>query len=115
MSPTLFRNIVLFFLIALSNYAYSQTVYVTKSGEKYHKDGCQYLSKSKIETTLSEALKNGYDACKVCKPENKSSTSVNTLETPTPQKSTQCSALTKTGSRCKRMTKNANGKCFQHQ
>jgi len=44
------------------------TVYITKSGEKYHKAGCRYLSKSQIKTTKKEAVKNGYEACKVCKP-----------------------------------------------
>jgi len=44
------------------------TVYITKSGEKYHKAGCRYLSKSQIKTTKKEAVKNGYGACKVCKP-----------------------------------------------
>jgi endonuclease G len=29
--------------------------------------------------------------------------------------SVQCSGITKAGNRCRRMTKNANGKCFQHQ
>ncbi|MFB2118029.1 hypothetical protein [Parapedobacter sp. 2B3] len=44
------------------------TVYITKTGEKYHKAGCRYLSKSQIKTTKKEAVKNGYGACKVCKP-----------------------------------------------
>ncbi|MCB1188458.1 hypothetical protein KDL29_14945 [bacterium] len=42
-------------------------VYVTKTGKKYHLDGCQYLRQSKIKTTLAEARK-AYDPCKVCKP-----------------------------------------------
>jgi len=44
------------------------TVYITKTGKKYHKDGCRYLSKSKIETTKQSAIKDGYGACSVCKP-----------------------------------------------
>lgn len=43
-------------------------VYVTKTGEKYHRGTCRYLSKSKIKTTLGEAKRRGYTACKVCKP-----------------------------------------------
>jgi len=43
-------------------------VYITKTGEKYHKDGCRYLRQSKIKTTKKEAVKKGYGACKVCKP-----------------------------------------------
>lgn len=44
------------------------TVYITKTGEKYHKDGCRYLSKSKIPIDLSVAIAAGYDACSVCDP-----------------------------------------------
>ena len=43
------------------------TVYITKSGDKYHKAGCRYLSKSQIKTTKKEVVKNGYGACKVYK------------------------------------------------
>jgi nitrate/TMAO reductase-like tetraheme cytochrome c subunit len=46
----------------------STTVYVTKTGKKYHKDGCRYLSQSIIKTTLKEAKANGYTPCKVCHP-----------------------------------------------
>lgn len=45
-----------------------QTVYITKTGEKYHREGCRYLSKSKIPISLSNALAQGYEPCKVCKP-----------------------------------------------
>ncbi|AEE97681.1 MBL fold metallo-hydrolase [Mahella australiensis] len=44
------------------------TVYITDSGEKYHKDGCRYLKKSKIPIKLSEAKAKGYTPCKVCGP-----------------------------------------------
>lgn len=43
------------------------TVYITRTGKKYHMDGCRYLSKSKIAIPLSEA-KNYYGACSVCRP-----------------------------------------------
>jgi len=44
------------------------TVYVTKTGKKYHRDGCRYLSKSKIAVSLSEAKARGYGPCSVCGP-----------------------------------------------
>ena len=44
-----------------------QTVYVTKTGTKYHRDGCTSLSRSKIPMKLSEAA-GKYGACSVCKP-----------------------------------------------
>ena len=43
-------------------------VYVTRTGSKYHRDGCSSLSKSKIEITLKEAIEQGYEPCKRCKP-----------------------------------------------
>ena len=46
------------------------TVYVTKSGTKYHANGCRHLSNSKIETTLEEAIKK-YEPCKTCNPPTK--------------------------------------------
>ena len=45
----------------------SSVVYVTKTGTKYHKNGCKYLEKSKIEISLEKAKKS-YGPCSVCKP-----------------------------------------------
>lgn len=44
-----------------------ETVYITKSGTKYHSDGCRYLSKSKVPISLKEAVLS-YDPCGVCNP-----------------------------------------------
>lgn len=43
------------------------TVYVTRTGQKYHRDGCRHLARSKYPMPLSEA-KRAYDPCKVCSP-----------------------------------------------
>lgn len=53
---------------ATAQSAASDVVYVTNTGTKYHKSTCRYLSKSKIKTTRGQAEKDGYTACKVCKP-----------------------------------------------
>ena len=45
-----------------------ETVYVTKTGEKYDRNGCQYLSKSKRAIGLSDAKAAGYSPCSRCKP-----------------------------------------------
>jgi hypothetical protein len=45
-----------------------QAVYITKTGKKYHRATCRYLSHSKIQTTLKDAKANGYTACSICKP-----------------------------------------------
>jgi micrococcal nuclease len=44
------------------------TVYITKTGEKYHADGCRYLAQSKIPIPLADAKARGYEPCKVCGP-----------------------------------------------
>lgn len=45
-----------------------ETVYITKTGERYHRGSCGTLRKSKIAKTLSEAKAMGYTACGLCKP-----------------------------------------------
>ena len=44
------------------------TVYITKAGTKYHLSTCSYLSSSKIPISLADALSQGYEPCKRCKP-----------------------------------------------
>lgn len=112
-------------VVVLANTLTAQTVYVTKTGEKYHKSNCRYLKYSKKEIQLKEALDYGYVACAVCKPSEQLGTSFsaksNSLTASTSSKSypkksiaTQCTGKTKLGSRCKRKTKSANGRCYQH-
>lgn len=44
------------------------TVYKTRTGAKYHANGCRFLSKSKIAVTLSAATAAGLTPCSVCGP-----------------------------------------------
>lgn len=111
--------LTLIFVFLLGN-IFAQTVYVTKSGKKYHKANCRSLSKSSIAISLADANAKGYQPCKVCygksanmssqttQPKEQSNTKVNDSE------STQCNATTKAGARCKRKTKSPNGFCKQH-
>lgn len=57
--------IVLLFFIVTSFKA--QTVYITESGKKYHAKNCDVAKTGKKGIELSEAKKQGYEACKVCK------------------------------------------------
>lgn len=43
-----------------------EIVYITETGEKYHKGSCRHLSKSKIEITKEKAISQGYTACGTC-------------------------------------------------
>lgn len=46
----------------------SVTVYITNTGEKYHRWGCQYLWNSSIPVSLQSALASGYTPCSRCNP-----------------------------------------------
>ena len=46
--------------------AQEEIVYITETGEKYHKGSCRHLSKSKIEITKEKAINQGYKACGAC-------------------------------------------------
>lgn len=44
------------------------TVWITKTGSKYHREDCDSLSNSSIAITLQEALEKGLEPCKKCNP-----------------------------------------------
>ncbi len=44
------------------------TVYITKTGAKYHRGSCGYLRKSKIAITKKDSIANCYSACSRCTP-----------------------------------------------
>lgn len=46
----------------------STLVYTTRTGECYHRYSCSSLSKSCYETTLSQAVADGYRPCGRCRP-----------------------------------------------
>lgn len=46
----------------------SVTVYITKSGSKYHRGSCGYLRKSKIPISKDDAIDRGYGPCSRCRP-----------------------------------------------
>ncbi|MBL4663949.1 MAG: hypothetical protein JKY22_10465 [Flavobacteriaceae bacterium] len=119
------RILLILISIGFTTHVAAQTVCITKTGKKYHTKSCHYLKYSKKEVALEDAIKFGYEACLVCKP----STKVNSEEKsqltetrktsnrPPPQRKSnvsQCTGTTKSGSRCKRKTKNTSGRCYQH-
>ena len=44
------------------------TVYITRTGAKYHSAGCRYLSRSSIPISLKDVVARGYTPCSVCNP-----------------------------------------------
>jgi micrococcal nuclease len=103
----------------------NETVYVTRTGEKYHRDGCRSLARSKIATTLKEAS-GRYGACSICKPpilavvtNHAPSTPTVTSPPPTPPDRTapasrRCAAITKAGTQCSRNASAGSSYCWQH-
>lgn len=55
-------------LTLLSGAEEAVTVYVTNTGNRYHREGCASLSRSKNPISPAEAIKAGYAPCKICMP-----------------------------------------------
>lgn len=120
------KTLLLFtFIFLLVSNVYSQTVYVTKTGAKYHSEGCMHLKYSSRSIDIKDATDAGYQACKVCKPTTSSNSSTGTSQNFVSQTyystsssssstSVQCSGKTQKGLRCKRMTTSSSGRCYQH-
>lgn len=102
-------------------------IYTTKSGEKYHRNSCHFLKYSKYEITKEKAKLFGYTACDICKPiiiGKKPISNSNSIVPKTQSNrkiynsrksiASQCTGQTQSGRRCRRRTKNANGRCYQH-
>lgn len=55
---------------AKSNYSDQQeaSVYITKTGKKYHRAGCRYLKWSRVKIDRSKAVELGKEPCLVCRP-----------------------------------------------
>lgn len=83
--------LVIIFTLMLSVFAHAApgytTVYITKTGEKYHDKGCQYLSKSCIEISLADAVDRGYGRCSKCSPPRLDENKTTTVTTITPSNS----------------------------
>ena len=46
--------------------AENDVVYVTNTGDKYHRANCSYLRRSRRQITLGEAKRRGYTPCSKC-------------------------------------------------
>jgi methylphosphotriester-DNA--protein-cysteine methyltransferase len=62
-------TILTLLLLMLTSVMVAQTVYVTKTGKKFHSESCVHLSKSSIPISLEDAKAKGFGACKSCNPE----------------------------------------------
>ena len=44
------------------------TVYITDTGKKFHRDGCRHLEESQHPISRADAKSRGYEPCGTCKP-----------------------------------------------
>lgn len=112
------------FLFIMTGWVWSTTaqsiyVYHTPSGKKYHTVTCHMVDNTSNSITIEEARKKGLTPCTFCKPDDQIESGKLQPAYPMPQPgqkevASQCLGKTKEGLRCKRMTRNANGYCFQH-
>jgi hypothetical protein len=72
------KILYILFFISLPFHGFSETVYVTRTGHRYHKDDCYFLKNSKISKELSAAENAGYKACSICFGASGASTSTRT-------------------------------------
>lgn len=93
----------LFLFFGLTINGFSQTVYASDKGEKYHTADCK-LSGDAKGLTLAAAKKANKGQCGICKPDEHLKDAV-----------VQCEGKTADGTRCKRMTADKGKKCYQHK
>ena len=91
-------------------------VFITKSGKKYHFDGCRWL-KSKIPSTITDASSKGLTPCKVCSPpslNNRIDSQIPTYKPRLNVADNRCQATTQKGTQCKRNSQSNSSYCWQH-
>ncbi|WP_299671094.1 DUF5763 domain-containing protein [uncultured Polaribacter sp.] len=104
--------------VLMSFHLKAQNVYKTPSGKKYHLASCRMVENvSKKLLGKKDISKFKLTPCKICKPP-KIKDLINTLNFTDKavgiSTSVRCKGFTKKGTRCKHVTKIANGYCYQH-
>lgn len=94
--------------------ANDDTVYVTKSGKKYHRANCRLLSQNKIALPLPQAQVDR-GPCRLCIASASSAKGALSLQANGKTVTALCSAKTKNGERCKREAEAGSKYCWQHR
>jgi hypothetical protein len=105
-------KIILLLLFSISVKA--QDVYKTPSGQKYHLGTCHMVKNVSEKISPSKAIELGLEPCKICKPPAFNQLPPSSKKAQGQSETVQCKGITKAGTRCKHMTRIANGYCFQH-
>ena len=105
--------------VLFSFVAFSQTVYVTKSGARYHTKECNY---AKNATAIDLKDVGSRTACAICGggitiKKTETDSKVTPKDKTLPKEKTgggRCQATTKKGKQCKRNAKAGSNYCWQH-
>jgi Family of unknown function (DUF5763) len=109
------RMLKILALLLLSVSLKGQMVFKTPSGAKYHLATCRMVKNTSEQIAVSTAIELGLQACKICNPPASSVLASSLGKAQGEGETVQCKGTTKTGSRCRHLTRIANGYCFQHQ
>ncbi len=102
-------------LLIFSLQSAGQVFYKTPSGKKYHTDSCRMVNNFSEAITIEKARQLGLQPCLICRPQNIYNGSTTTTKPSGLATTVQCKGKTKAGTRCRHMTRIANGFCYQHQ
>ena len=105
----------LLLLILVSTSVKAQTVFKTPSGEKYHLASCRMVKNVSEEITEAKAKEIGLQPCNICRPADIYGGGTPPHKAQGKSNTVQCNGFTKQRTRCKHMTRIANGYCYQHQ
>jgi len=92
----------------------NDTVYVTKSGKKYHRAGCRLLSQNRTALLLPQARVD-YSPCRVCASSANLPKEILLLQQNGKAAAVQCWGKTKKGDRCRREAEASQKYCWQHR
>lgn len=110
-------KMIFFFIIFFSTKVFSQIVYKTPSGSKYHLSNCRMVKNVSSKLSIDKAQREGLSPCKICKAPlgntfgiySNPSKKVNGTNA-----KNRCKGITKRGTRCKHYTSIGNDYCYQH-
>jgi hypothetical protein len=75
---------------------------------------CHMVKNVSEKISPARAIELGLEPCKICKPPAFTQLPVSSKKAQGQSETVQCKGITKAGTRCKHMTRIANGYCFQH-
>ena len=108
------RGFLLIIVLFVFFHGEGQSFYKTPSGKKYHLGTCRMVENVSEKISLEQAIQLNLDPCKICQPTATPHRLLPNQQERGEDKTVQCKGITRSGTRCRHMTRIANGYCFQH-